>query len=196
MRVKSEKRNLGEEDRVWEHVSRTPPPRSRPAADQRRHLGSRPPAASCSPYPLRLCSNETKPLRPARIERPVPSRRLDAAAHAAARSLLRLPTVRGCHFSLCDQPRRSGSRSPTSRSTLSARAARRRRHSHRNPSSDSSVAPLSIEARAPGRALSALRPGMAVQRITRLAWRTTPRDASPCTPCPNAWRPPPTRGQW
>jgi len=24
----------------------------------------------------------------------------------------------------------------------------------------------------------------------------TPRDASPCTPCPNAWRLPPTLGQW
>jgi hypothetical protein len=54
-----------------------------------------------------------------------------------------------------------------SRSTLSARAVRRRRHSHRILSSDSSVAPLSIEARAPGRALSALRPGLAVGEEVR-----------------------------
>jgi hypothetical protein len=53
-----------------------------------------------------------------------------------------------------------------SRSILSAPAARRRRHSHRILNSESSVAPLSIEARAPGRALSALRPGVASRRGT------------------------------
>lgn len=84
------------------------------------------------------------------------------------------------------------------------------------------VAPVRLEARASGRALSALRPGLAVgeetfgastasalglcaesaytkfvRRVTKLrVARTTPRGASPDTRRPNAWRPPPTRGQW
>ena len=196
MRVKSEKRNLGEEDRVWEHVSRrllhhqdrrlisvVISDRDHPqrpvrlihsgcVATRRSRFGQRESNAPC------LCDASTLPLTPP----PVPScgSRPSAGATSASATSSAAPAA--------------GRR--LSRSTLSARGARRRRHSHRNPSSDSSVAPLSIEARAPGRALSALRPGVAVQRMTRLAWRTTPRDASPCTPCPNAWRPPPTRGQW
>jgi hypothetical protein len=84
------------------------------------------------------------------------------------------------------------------------------------------VAPVRLEARASVRALSALRPGLAVgeetfgastasalglcaepaytkfvRRVTKLrVAQTTPRGASPDTPCPNARRPLPTRGQW
>jgi hypothetical protein len=53
-----------------------------------------------------------RPRRPAQIEAPVPSRRVDAAAHASARGRLLFLNVRRCHFRLCDQLRRS-SRSPT-----------------------------------------------------------------------------------
>jgi hypothetical protein len=119
------------------------------------------------------------PLRPAKIEGPVPPRCFDSARHdcglcgnrgrgrltpPAWRESRAASTCSTCCCSAC-------SAEPAERQRCSSVSVGRVRSLRPHPCGalwlDSSPTPLSIEARAPGRALSALRPGVAVEEEVR-----------------------------